>query len=267
MSSDVVALRGRSSVGEIVRQRAWTVSVWAGMTVWTGVLFVVVRDAYESYRLGRFDLGNMVQAVWSTAHGHPLEMTHGPTGEQGLRLGIHVDPFLALLSPLGDLALSARAGVRPDRRRGAGALPGLLAALGVERLFDRLGGLLALAYLAYPWVATSATGAIHPVIFAITFLLFCVWFLETDRLVPFVVFRPVDDVDRRVDGPSDRGARIWYALAHPSRLAGGAVMLLGLAWTMLAIYVIVPASAWATACTTGSTTTSAARLRACSGLS
>ena len=89
MSSGDMALRGASSVREIVRQRAWTISVWAGMAVWTTVLFVVVRDAYASFRLGRFDLGNMVQTVWSTAHGHPLEMTYGPTSEQGLRLATY----------------------------------------------------------------------------------------------------------------------------------------------------------------------------------
>ena len=42
----------------------------------------------------------MVQAVWSTAHGRPLEFTEGSTGEQMVRLGRHVDPILAALAPL-----------------------------------------------------------------------------------------------------------------------------------------------------------------------
>ena len=42
----------------------------------------------------------MVQPVWSTAHGRPLEVTNGATGEQMTRLGQHVDPILALLTPL-----------------------------------------------------------------------------------------------------------------------------------------------------------------------
>ncbi len=42
----------------------------------------------------------MVQAVWSTAEGRPLEVTHGATGEQMTRLGGHVDPFLVLLAPV-----------------------------------------------------------------------------------------------------------------------------------------------------------------------
>ncbi|MDX6516569.1 MAG: putative rane protein, partial [Gaiellaceae bacterium] len=27
---------------------------------------------HHAFRTGRFDLGNMTQAVWATAHGHPL---------------------------------------------------------------------------------------------------------------------------------------------------------------------------------------------------
>ena len=94
-----------------------------------------------------------------------------------IRLGGHVDPLLVLLAPLWmvwpsplALALAQIAVVA------LGAVPVFWLA---RRHLDseRLAGLLALAYLAYPWVATSAVGAIHPVTFAITFLLFC-------RLVP-----------------------------------------------------------------------------------
>src|SRR6185503_7204019 len=47
----------------------------------------------------RFDLGNMVQAIWNTQHGHLLETTSA-SGHQGDRLGFHVDPFLLLFVPL-----------------------------------------------------------------------------------------------------------------------------------------------------------------------
>ncbi|HEY9458755.1 MAG TPA: DUF2079 domain-containing protein, partial [Gaiella sp.] len=54
---------------------------------------------HRSFETGRFDLGNMVQAVWSTAHGHPLRVTT-LTGEQAFRLGAHIDPVLMLFAPL-----------------------------------------------------------------------------------------------------------------------------------------------------------------------
>ena len=65
---------------------------------------------------------------------------------------------------------------------------------------NAVAGLLALGYLAYPWTATSAVGAIHPVTFAIPLLLFCVWFLDTNRLLPFAAVRRARDVDGRADG-------------------------------------------------------------------
>ena len=41
----------------------------------------------------------MAQAVWATAHGHPLEITN-LQGDQASRLGSHVDPILAAFAPL-----------------------------------------------------------------------------------------------------------------------------------------------------------------------
>ena len=54
---------------------------------------------HRAFETGRFDLGNMVQAVWSTAHGHPLQIT-GLRGDQISRLAAHFDPILALFAPL-----------------------------------------------------------------------------------------------------------------------------------------------------------------------
>src|SRR6266516_3775971 len=54
---------------------------------------------HDAFVTGRFDLGNMVQAVWSTAHGHPLRMTD-LHGDQISRLAAHVDPILVLFAPL-----------------------------------------------------------------------------------------------------------------------------------------------------------------------
>jgi uncharacterized membrane protein len=244
MSSPSVAhpQQSRLALG-LVRERAWAISVWIGMVAWTVVLFGIVRDSYLSFRVGRFDLGNMVQAIWSTAHGRPLEITHGSDGEQALRFAGHVDPFLALLAPLWALWPS------PLSLAFAQIVVVALGALPVFWLArhrsgsERIAGLLALAYLAYPWIATSAVGAIHPVTFAITFLLFCVWFLETDRLWPFLVFALLTMSTGELMGLPIAALGVWYAFARHRRPAGGAIALLGLAWTFVAVYLIVPAAA------------------------
>ncbi len=222
-----------------VREHAWALAVWAAMVAWTAVLYAIVRDAFVDFRLGRFDLGNMVQAVWSTTEGRPLEYTHGSTGEQVVRLAAHVDPFLVLLAPLwlvwpSPLALAlAQVAVTS-----LGALPVFW--LGRRHLgSDRAAGLLALGYLAYPWTATSAIGAIHPVTFAIPLLLFCVWFLDSGRLVPFAVCAALAMSTGELMGLPVAGLGIWYALARGRRREGGLIALAGAAWTFVAVYFVV----------------------------
>ncbi len=223
----------------LVRDRAWAVAVWAAMLAWAVVLCVVVRGAYGEFRLGRFDLGNMVQAVWSTSQGRSLEMTHWVTGEQISRLGVHVDPFLVLLAPLWVLwpsplvlAFAQVAAVS------LGALPVFW--LGRRHLgSERAAGLLALAYLAYPWVALSAVAAIHPVTFAIPLFLFCIWFLDTDRFWPFAACAAVAMTTGELMGLPIAALGVWYALSRGRRRAGAAIALAGSAWSIVAVHFVV----------------------------
>ena len=228
-------------VGVLTRERTWTLAVWGAMVVWSVVLASIVRTSYDSYGFSRFDLGNMVQAVWSTAHGHPLEVTNGSTGEQMIRLGTHVDPFLVLLTPFWalwpsplSLAFVQIAAVA------AGALPVFWLArrhLGSEKL----GCVLAFAYLAYPWLSWSAINAIHPVTFAIPLFLYAIWFLDSDRLWAFAPFAVLAALTSEVMGLSVAALGLWYALARGRRRAGLAIFVLGLVWTVFALYVVVHA--------------------------
>jgi uncharacterized membrane protein len=233
----------RPAAAAAVRAHAWPIAIWCSMALWTGLLFALFRDAFVTFRVGRFDLGNMVQAVWSTAQGRPLESTHGATGEQIVRLGGHADPFLVLLTPLWMLWPSPLVlGFAQIAVVSLGALPVFW--LARRRLGDeRVAGLLALGYLAYPWVATSAYAAIHPVTFAIPFFLFCIWFLETDRLWLFAFFAALAMSTGELMGLPVAGLGVWFALAHRRRLAGLVIAAAGVAWTVLAVYVIVPAFA------------------------
>ncbi len=248
MSSSTVSRDGVRPLGSDTataaawaRDRAWTLAIWAAMTGWAAVLFLIFHRRYTGFLVGRFDLGNMVQAVWSTAHGRPLEITHGATGEQMTRLGGHVDPFLALLAPLWMLwpsplvlALAQIAVVA------LGALPVFW--LGRRHLgSETAAGLLALAYLAYPWTATSAHAAIHPVTFAVPLFLFCVWFLDTGRLVPFALCAVLAMSTGELMGLPIAVLGVWYALARRERWAGALIAAAGAAWTFLAIYLVVPA--------------------------
>ena len=224
-----------------VRERACVLTVWLAMLVWSAVLFDLVRGYYETFRLARYDLGNMVQAVWSTAHGSPLDVTNGLTGEQMVRLGFHVDPILALLAPLWVIAPTPLLLVATQVIAVAlGALPLFwLARRHLES--EQAAGLLALGYLAYPWIAWTAVDAFHPVTLAVPLLLFAIWFLDSDRLLPFALCAVLVGASGELMALGVAGLGIWYALARGKRVVGLSVFAAALSWTLIALYVVVPA--------------------------
>lgn len=223
------------------RVRWATVVVWCAMAAWGIAVFEKVKADHASFRTLRFDLGNMVQAVWSTAHGRPLEFTF-EIGEQLVRLAVHVDPILVLLAPAWLLV--------PDPMTVAtiqvvavatGALPVLWLArrhLGSEAA----AACVALAYLAYPWIVWTAADAMHPVTLGIPLLLYAVWFLDQDRLVPFATVAVLAALTGELVGLSIAALGVWYGLAHGRRLVGAAIAVLATAWSLVAVLVIVPTS-------------------------
>src|SRR5437763_6803338 len=74
-------------------------SLWTAVAGFAAGFTLLSIDRQRAFNTGRFDLGNMTQAVWATAHGHFLEVTN-LAGDQTSRLGSHFDPILAALAPL-----------------------------------------------------------------------------------------------------------------------------------------------------------------------
>ena len=223
------------------RTHAWEVVVWVAMFGWATTLFFAMRDLYLDVRLARYDLGNMTQAVWSTAHGRVLEVTDGVTGEQLTRVGQHVDPILAALTPFWIVAPSPMTLVAVQIVAVAlGALPVLW--LG-RRHFGSEGdaALFALAYLAYPWIAWVAMDGFHPLTLSIPLLLFAIWFLDSDRLFPFALCAIAAATCGELVGVWIAALGFWYAFARGRRRPGLMISVLGLAWTAVAVRAVVPA--------------------------
>jgi uncharacterized membrane protein len=194
---------------------------------------------HRAFSTGRFDLGNMVQAVWSTAHGHPLQIT-GLRGDQISRLGAHFDPILAAFAPLWlawpspDMMLVAQAVAVA-----VGALPVFWLArkhLGSDRV--ALG--FALAYLIYPPTQWLTLNEFHPVALACPLLLYAIWFLDEGRLVPFAACAIVAATTKEEIALVVAGLGIWYALTHGRRWTGAAVAVAGVAVALIAIEVVIP---------------------------
>jgi uncharacterized membrane protein len=194
---------------------------------------------HRAFETGRFDLGNMVQAVWSTAHGHPLQVTN-LHGAQVSRLGAHVDPILVLFAPLWwvwphpSLLLTAQA-----LAVALGALPLFwLARKHTGSEHAALG--FSLAYLIFPATEWMTLNEFHPVALACPLLLFAIWYLDEDRLLPFGLFALLAALTREEIPLVIAGLGLWYALSHRRWLAGGAIVAVGLAAAAVAIQVVIP---------------------------
>jgi uncharacterized membrane protein len=211
----------------------------AGVAAYAAGFAALSALRHDAFVTGRFDLGNMVQAVWSTAHGHPLRMTD-LHGDQISRLAAHVDPILVLFAPLWwiwpspQLLLVTQALVVA-----LGAVPVFL--LARKHLGSGRAGLgFALAYLLYPATGWLTLNEFHPVALATTFLLFAFWYLDEDRLVPFALFAIAAAACKEEIALVVAGFGIWYALARRRWAAGAVIASLGGVWAAIAIAVIIP---------------------------
>lgn len=197
----------------------------------------VLRHA--AFWTGRFDLGNLTQAAWSTAHGDALRMTD-VHGSQISRLGAHFDPLVAVFAPLWwvwpdpTLLLVAQAAAVA-----AGAPAVFL--LARRHLVSEWAGLgFALAYLLYPPTQWLVLADFHPVALATPLLLWAIWFLDGGRLLPFAVLAALASLTKEQIGLVVAALGLWYALRPGGRRAGLVIALAGAAVSLVAIAVVVP---------------------------
>ena len=214
-------------------------AVWAGMAVYAGGFAALAVQEHRAFETGRFDLGNMVQAVWSTAHGRPLDVTE-LDGEQINRLGAHVDPILAAFAPLWWLWPSpAMLLVVQAVVVALGALPAFW--LARKHLnSERLGTLFALVYLLYAPVQWLPLDEFHPVAFACPLLLFAVWYLDEERLAAALPFLALAVLTKEEVPLVVAALGIWYALARGQRIAGAALAVAGTAVGAFYLAVVIP---------------------------
>ncbi len=230
----------------VARLRAWAtgwdvgvVIVCAAAAVFAAYFIWLCLLRYEAFATARFDLGNMVQAVWSTAHGHFLETTDSP-GRQISRLGIHVDPILALFAPLWwiwstpKLLLVAQTLIVAS-----GALP--VYWIGRRWLRDwRVAAACAGAYLLYPPLQWAVIFDFHPVTLATPLLMWCIWAIEEDRPVWLAVFASLSLITKEEVGLAIAGLGLWVLLRHRRTRMAALLIAGGLVWTVLCVAVITP---------------------------
>ena len=209
------------------------------------ILFAVIYGLlswlkYRAYMDARYDLGNMVQAVFNTAHGHFLEITSGdPEPRQMSRLGSHVDPILALFAlpwllwPSPVMLLVGQAVIVAT-----GAWPAYRLGTRVTR-DPTAGAFLAGAYLLYPALGFLVLNEFHPVALATPLLLWAFLYMDEDRWVRAAVFLVLAAACKETVPLVIAFMGVYFAIRKRSPWPL-VVTVLGAAWFAAAVWVVIP---------------------------
>ena len=230
------ASRMRRVAAGLLTARAGVVLVSA---LWAAGFASVAVLRHLSGLTQRYDLGNMTQAVYNTAHGRFLEVTE-VGGEQVTRLGVHVDPILAALVPLwwvwpSPVMLLVVQAVALS----LGAFPVFW--LGRKHLGSDAAGLkIVLVYLLYPPLQWNVIHEFHAVAFAVPLILFAIWFLDERRMVPFAACAAAAILTKEQIGLMIAIVGIWHAAGSRQIRQGIAIAGVGAAWSALALAVVIP---------------------------
>jgi uncharacterized membrane protein len=212
--------------------------LWTAITAYAAGFASLSILRHRAFTTGRYDLGNMVQTVWNTAHGHFLQMTSGD-GVQISRLAAHFDPILAAFAPLWWIWPS------PEMLLTVQAVAVALGALPVYRLArkhlgtEQAGLGFALVYLLYPATEWLTLNEFHPIALACPLLLFAFWFLDEDRLVAFAALAALAMTTKEEVGLVVAGMGVWYAIRRRPR-AGAVIAGAGVLVSALAVAVVIP---------------------------
>lgn len=143
---------------------------------------------YDNFYTGRFDLGNMDQTVWNTAHGRIFQLTD-PDGTLPIsRLSVHADFILILISPLYLLFPNPKILL---------FLQTFILALGAFAVFliskeiirnKNISLAFSITYLLNPAIQFTNLYDFHPVTLATTFLLFTFYFFLKRKYILFLIF-------------------------------------------------------------------------------
>ena len=210
-------------------------AIWAAIFSWLSVA------RHEAWWTGRFDLGNMVQAIWNTAHGDFLMATNS-AGEQVSRLGSHVDPLLVVLVPLQWITDSAvPLLVAQAVLVAAGAIPAFL----LGRMWlgdDRLAVAGALMWLLYAPIQWAVVTDLHAVTLAAPLLMLAIWAAEARNDWVLGIALALALLGKEQVGLAVAVFGVWIIVRQRRWIAGAVVSVGALAWTLIAVLVIIPSA-------------------------
>lgn len=209
------------------------------------VLYIVVFSLlsiykHETYASSRFDLGNMDQAVWNSAHGRILEATD-EQGEITSRLKNHADFLLLAFVPLYWISPSPYwLLIGQSAAVGLGAIPLYWLA---KRFLKRNwpAALIAIAYLFNYGLQSANLFDFHAQMMAGTFLLFAFHYMLERRPFLFVLFAALASLTKEEIVLLVAMMGLYALLVERRPRWGIPIFLAGAAYFLLIMQVVIPA--------------------------
>jgi uncharacterized membrane protein len=226
--------------------RRWSEALVAAFIIAYAVLFSAITIArHNGLETNAYDLGNVDQAMWNTAHGRPLAFTNwegrAKTFKAGTRLAMHVEPIYFLIAPLYWIWSDPRALlILQTAILALGALPTYW--LTCDRLGHKLPAVIfSAAYLLFPALEAANLFDFHAVTLAASLLLFAAYGLLSGRTRLFLIFGLLAAATKEEISLLVAMMGLYAATIQRRPRLGIPVALAGITWFLLAVFVIVPA--------------------------
>lgn len=199
---------------------------------------------YDNYYTGRYDLGNMTQVVWNTAHGRFFQFTNPDDIFTVNRLAFHADFILVFFAPFYWIWESPKVLLLfQSLIVGAGAIFIYLISLSLIKN-KNISLAFAFSYLINPAVGWSTLFDFHAVTLATTFLLGTIYFLIKKQYRWFLLFAILAALTKE---------QVWLIISlfgvilfffHKKRLMGSILFLAsGIIFYLIIFHAIPNASA------------------------
>lgn len=205
--------------------------------LWTAVLAVYAILRYQQLNATAYDLAIQSQVIWNTSYGRFFASTL----EVNNYLGDHVQPILLLIAPLYRLL------PYPELLLGIQAAVLCVGAIPVYRLARRhlpqawLALLFGLVFLLYPALGFMNRFDFHLVTFAIPTLLFAFDAWDEGRFGAANLFLLLALFSKEEIGLTIFMLGLYAVLVRREVRWGATWSSMGLAWSLVALFVIIPA--------------------------
>lgn len=195
---------------------------------------------YENYFTGRFDLGNMVQAVWNTSHGRVFEVTSDDGSGLTSRLSGHSDFLLIIITPFYYIWRSPEILL---------LIQTIVVSLGAVFIYliageilndKKISLVLSAVYLLNPAVQFANLYDFHAETLATTFILATFYFLLKKKDMLMVIFTALAGLSKENIWLITSFIGVYLFVFRKEKILGFAIFIISLLLFYYLIWIAIP---------------------------